>query len=147
MSNEISIPPLITLPKPEGNWDECGGVHHFCKIRKIHSSTYEIFQRNYTTFSLHNENPITIFKNSSQTVDFPVLFITSLPAFCVLICDFDLNTVRNLFSNITVVPTNDTYPQITLFNNTKNNITLPPDYLKVNCQIVPAKDLQHNFEL
>jgi hypothetical protein len=132
--NQVSIPPLITLTRPS-EWDECGScnLNFYIKIKQFANDC--IFKESYEVFRLHNENKITIFKNSSQKVEFPILFITSLPALCVLSCDSLLHRYK-LFHNVNIIPTNDNYPHITLFNYTKKNITINPQQLLVHCRIV-----------
>jgi len=130
--SQVSIPPLITLPRPK-EWDECEEFNPVFHIRTIHFSTCNIFKRSHHIYHLSYEKTITIFSNSSQIVGFPVLFITSLPALCVLTCDPLLHRYE-LSHNVNIVPTNDTYPHITLFNYTKKPITIK--HLTVYCQIV-----------
>jgi len=131
--SQISIPPPITLPKPR-DWDEIDGPMPVFHIKTIHFSKFlSIFQDSRQMYRLCIENPITVLSNSSQTVGFPVLFLTSLPALCVLTCDSFLHRYK-LSHTITIVSTNDTYPHITLFNYTKKPITI--SHLSVYCQIV-----------
>ncbi len=130
----ISIPPLIKLPR-NIEQDECGCSIPVIHVRTIQFSTKNILQLSHRSYILSNENPLTILSNSSQTVGFPSLFITSLPALCILTVDPFLHRY-NLSHNINIVPTNDTYPHVTLFNYTKKSITIEPNHLTVFCQIV-----------
>jgi len=134
---QIAIPPPIIKARPE-EWDACNDFNPVFDIRLIHFSTGGIFKESHELFRLTNEKPITIFSNSSLTVEFPVLFITSLPASCVLMCDSSIHRYK-LFHNINVVSTNDTYPHITLFNDTNRTITIP--HFTVYCRIVLTRKL------
>jgi len=132
--SQVSIPPLIRLPRPE-EWDECEDYNPVFHTRTINFSSSNFFKQSHQLFHLSNDNPITITSNSFQTIRFPVLFITSLPALCILTVDSLLYRYE-LSHNINIVPTNDSYPHITLFNYTNKSITLQPFQLIVYCQIV-----------
>jgi hypothetical protein len=132
----VSIPSLIVRPRPKDE-DECGGFCPVIRIKTIKLPTSSLFQRNHELFELELTHPITISKNSSQNIEFPVVFITDLPALCIVTANSILYRY-NLFYNVTIVPTNDSYPHITLFNYTTQPITV--DWLSVSFQIVLAKN-------
>jgi hypothetical protein len=138
--NQVTIPPLITLPKQK-DWDEWEDFNPVFHIRTINLSTFPftVSQKSHQLFQLTNENPITVFGNSSQIVMFPVLFITSLPALCVLTGDALLYRFY-LSQSINCISTNDMYPHITLFNYTRKSITIKPSQLTVYCQIILARN-------
>ncbi len=138
---QITIPPLITLPKPP-EWHECGDLNYVFNIRTINLSTFSINKRSHESFEMYNEKQITILSNSSQIVRFPILITTSLPAVCVLTVDSLLYKYK-LSHNINIIPTNDTYPHIILFNYTKYPITLQPYQLSVYCRIVLVQKPKH----
>lgn len=136
--NQISIPPLSIRPKPSGNRDICGHeeFQREFQIRTLSfSTTLDMFKRSHRQYQLAYDKPITILGNSAQTIDLPILFLTSLPAVCVVTCDPILHRY-NLSHNINIVPTNDTWPRVTLFNHTTKTITVTPFHLTVCCQIV-----------
>ena len=132
----VSIPPLVIKPRPRDE-DECGGFYPVIRIEtKMFSSTdSSLFKVQHTLYELDIEEPITSLPNSSQIVEFPVLFITALPALCILTVNSILYRY-NLFANITIIPTNDSYPHITIFNYTDETITI--NHLTTSCQIVLA---------
>jgi hypothetical protein len=79
----VSIPPLIVRPRPKDE-DECGGFYTVIRIKTIELPTSSLFQRSHELFALDLTHPITISKNSSQKIEFPVVFITDLPALCTV---------------------------------------------------------------
>ena len=141
--SQISIPPLITQSRP-AEWDECEDFNPVIHIRTVNFSTRHIFKQSHYLYHLTNETPIVILMNSSQTVTFPILFMTSLPALCLLTVDALLHRYK-LSHNIDIVPTNDTYPKITLFNYTNEIITVQPFHLTIYCQIVLEENVPTRF--
>lgn len=132
----VSIPPLIVRPRPRDE-DECGGFYPVIRIKTIKLPTSSLFKISHERFELDLDRPITIAKNSSQKIEFPVLFITHLPALCIVTANSILYRY-DLFYNVTIMPTNDSYPYITLFNYTTQPITV--NSLSVSAQIVLAKN-------
>jgi len=133
--DQVSIPPLITHQRPP-DYDECEDFNPVLHIRTLtFAATFKLIKTSHHMFHWSNENPITLLSNTSKTIEFPVLFITSLPALCILTVDSVLH--RYGLSHMTnSVTTNDTYPSILLFNYTKKTIILHPYHLTVYCQIV-----------
>ena len=134
--NLVSVPPLIVQPRPKDE-DECGGFHPVIHIKTIQLSTSSLFERCHELYTLDHGNPITISKNSSQIIEFPILFITALPALSIVTADSFLYRY-NLFYNVTIIPTNDSYPYVTISNYTYQPITL--NRLSVSCQIILARN-------
>jgi len=132
----VSIPPLIVQPRPKDE-DECGGYYPVIHIKTKQFSYLSLFKHQRELYHLYNDKPITVLKKSSQLIEFPILFITALPALCIITVDSHLYRY-NLFYNVSIIPTNDTYPHIILFNYTNKSITLNPNQLWVSCQIVLA---------
>ncbi len=132
----VSIPPLMVQPRPKDE-DECGGFHPVIRIKTVDLSTSSLIQRSHDLFELDLTHPITISKNSSQNIELPVIFITDLPGLCIVTANSILYRY-NLFYNATIIPTNDSYPHITLFNYTTQPITV--NRLSVSFQIVLTKN-------
>jgi hypothetical protein len=136
---EVSIPPPVALPpKPEG-YDVAEETGYVFRVRVIlfNDNQFMLTRMSNASFIMNNINHISVLSNSSCEVEFPVLFITSLPTRCILTSDPFLHN-DNLSCNITVVPSNDTYPKIILFNSSKHTINLYPRQLAVNCKIAIA---------
>jgi hypothetical protein len=96
----------------------------------------DLVQESYNQlFSMCNEKEFTIPAYSSHTVGFPCLFITALPTLCVLTCDAFAYTL-GLSHGINIIPSNDAYPHITLFNYSNKPVTVKPRSLRVFCQLV-----------
>ena len=132
--NQILIPPLIMLPKNK-EWDECGGYIPEFYTRTINFSHVILYKRSNTKYEWSNNKSITIPKNSSQFITLPIIFITSLPTVCVLIVDSFLYRY-NIYSTVNIVPNNDVFPQVKLFNNSNHSITIKKEQLKISCYIV-----------
>ncbi len=130
----VSIPPLIVQQKPNDEDYACGSHYPF-RVRTIQLPTLWMFKHSQEKYSLELTNPFTIQNNSSQIIEFPVLFITDIPALCVLIVDSH-HYRWDLFANVTIIPTNDTYPHVIVYNYTDKPITV--NRLMVTCQIVIA---------
>ena len=127
--NLIHIPPLVYLPAPKTVCD-CGSPPLLTiKImgEKCHVQS--------NSFYLHNQKPIIIQPNTSQTVAFPVTIMSSLPAVSVLTSNAHLYK-RKLSYNINIAHTNDSYLELHLFNYTCLPITLNIGELFVHCQVV-----------
>jgi hypothetical protein len=95
---------------------------------------YFISKKNHTV-QLFNEKSYIILPNTCCTIGFNVVVITSLPAICILRCD-ELFYKTGLSYNINIIQANDNFLHITIYNYSKNSITLKEGQLNVICDIV-----------
>ncbi len=133
--DKVKIPPLVHEKYPL-NYTECGSgrptILHI-KVLGSFNSSWTRFENN--TLHCYNENVYVIKANTCQTIAFPLTIITSLPALCLITCNSWIY-YKNLTYMVNSMPTNDSYLYISLFNYTKESITLNPFDLQLTCKIV-----------
>jgi len=97
--------------------------------------SYHNFRFDQNLIHFYNDTEITIQSYQYKTIYFKNLILTSLPAEYILFCAKHVYKL-GLSHKIKTFLTNDSQPKITLFNYTKNNVTIAPNHLEIFCYIV-----------
>ena len=90
---EVSIPPLVALPPRPQGWDVVEESEYVFKVKVIlfTDNQFMLTRMSNDSFIMNNIVHISVLSNSSCYVEFPVLFITSLPTRCILTAIHVLN--------------------------------------------------------
>ena len=130
MSNSYAliVPPVLSHSSKRTSCDCPRKLFHF----KIYSPNQEILCSN-DSFSIRNDKTYFIPPKKFCNIVFNVTVETSIPAVCILSC-YPLLRYMNIFHQINTVQTNDTYLNITLFNNNDSIFELRG--VQVNCNII-----------
>lgn len=100
----------------------------------IHSPLQKIYRKSHT-FNISNEVEYILPPKQTVNIRFPVIVETSAPATCILSCDPYLKALK-IFHHINLIPTNDKYLNIDVYNNNEDPYKMPAYGLQVNCAIV-----------
>ena len=126
----LIVPPVQSNSTKRTSCDCPRKLFHF----KIYCPYQEIYCNN-NSFSITNDKTYFIPPKQLCNITFNITVETSIPAVCILSCN-PLLQHMNIFHQINTVQTNDSYLNITLFNNNEKTFELRPYGIQVNCNLV-----------